>query len=244
MTARCGPCSMPGSTSPPRRSCSPRCTASIGTANACRRRCWESPARSSCGRSRCYRCGWLGDRAADALAARSSAGLWDRRLDRGRSGGRLAAGPAPARQPDRVVGALSCRSRPADRVDLGHTGARSRPPRPRRGEGGGSVRGGALGGRLARFSRRSPCRRLCAGFPPRGRPVGRGTGAGPISSRRTAAIARRSGSVLEEAALAIVLGCMIAAKVLSPQFVLWVAPLLALVAKGRPRRCWPSSPPH
>jgi hypothetical protein len=41
-----------------------------------------------------------------------------------------------------------------------------------------------------------------------------------------------AGSLLEHAALAIVLGCMIAAKVLSPQFVLWVAPLLALAATG------------
>src|SRR6185436_6151567 len=40
------------------------------------------------------------------------------------------------------------------------------------------------------------------------------------------------GSVLEHAALAVVLGCMIAAKVLSPQFVLWIAPLLALVARS------------
>jgi hypothetical protein len=41
-----------------------------------------------------------------------------------------------------------------------------------------------------------------------------------------------SGMQLEHAELAVVLGCMIAAKVLSPQFVLWVAPLLALVATG------------
>ncbi len=41
-----------------------------------------------------------------------------------------------------------------------------------------------------------------------------------------------AGSVLEHAVLAVVLGCMIAAKVLSPQFVLWIAPLLALVATG------------
>ena len=41
-----------------------------------------------------------------------------------------------------------------------------------------------------------------------------------------------SGSVLEHAVLAVVLGCMIAAKVLSPQFMLWIAPLLALVATG------------
>lgn len=40
------------------------------------------------------------------------------------------------------------------------------------------------------------------------------------------------GSALEHAVLAVVAGCMIAAKVLSPQFILWVAPLIALVATG------------
>jgi hypothetical protein len=39
-------------------------------------------------------------------------------------------------------------------------------------------------------------------------------------------------SRLEHATLAVVLGCMVAGKVLSPQFVLWVAPLLALAATG------------
>jgi len=50
--------------------------------------------------------------------------------------------------------------------------------------------------------------------------------------RRRAVVRLDDGEVLEHAVLAIALGCMIPAKVLSPQFVIWVAPLLALVARG------------
>ena len=55
---------------------------------------------------------------------------------------------------------------------------------------------------------------------------------GAARSGRETVASDDDGRLLEHAVLAVVLGCMIAAKVLSPQFVLWVVPLLALVAVG------------
>jgi hypothetical protein len=51
-------------------------------------------------------------------------------------------------------------------------------------------------------------------------------------NRKGNGVAREDSRSLEHAALAVMLGVMIGAKVLSPQFMLWIVPLLALVAEG------------
>ncbi len=118
----------------------------------------------------------------------------------------------------------------------------------------GSVRGGAgHAGASPRSSPGSPCRRRSCWS--RSRRVALATavrgGRSPLirAKRPGRAAGDDSGSVLENAVLAVILGCMIAAKVLSPQFILWVVPLLALVVDGTGhgvarRSSPPPSPPR
>jgi hypothetical protein len=58
-----------------------------------------------------------------------------------------------------------------------------------------------------------------------------GVPAVPGASQSPDVVLADRGVVLEDAVLATIRGCMIGAKVLSPQFVLWIAPLLALAVR-------------